>query len=191
MQTGRTIRGRNYASSRALAFAFVAGLIFGLALPASAQKNSNFGTVTLQANKFESLSVTAAPALVNFNLVAAGGVAVGSVPVTITTSWVLFPFRTATTYAYFVSAASALSNGAGSNITSSQVLGSVNGGPMTAFTGVSPFSAAASLQIVSTFIFFNIFGSSTDTLNLEINTTGFRLPAGTYSGLLVIQAQAI
>ena len=28
-------------------------------------------------------------------------------------------------------------------------------------------------------------------LNLEINTTSVRLPAGTYSGLLVIQAQAI
>jgi hypothetical protein len=185
------MRGGNDASKRAVIFLFVAVLLLALAVPARAQKNSNYGTVNLQANKFESLSVTAAPALVNFNLVAAGGVAPGSAPITVTTTWVLFPFRTATTYAYFVSSAAALTDGAGNNITSSQVQGSVNGGAYTAFTGASPFSPSGSVQIYSTFIFFNIWGSHTDTLNLQINTTGVKLPAGIYSGLLVIQAQAI
>ncbi len=167
-------------------------LLLGLAAPARAQKNSNFVTVNLQANMKDSLSVTAAPALVNFNLVPTGGIAVGSVPVSITTSWILHPNMTATTYAYFLSAATALSDGAGNNIASSRVLGSVNGGGFTAFTSASPFSASASLQIFSVLIKgFNRNGSNTDSLNLEIDTTGMLLPAGIYSGLLVIQAQAI
>ena len=192
METERTTRGRSQGTSRALAFAFLAVLLLGLAAPAPAQINSNFVTVNLQANMKDSLSVTAAPALVNFSLLPTGGVSVGSVPVSITTSWNLHPPLTATTFAYFVSAAAALTDGAGDNIGSSRVLGSVNGGAFTSFTGASPFSASTSIQIFSVRIKgFNRVGSNTDSLNLEIDTTGMSLPAGTYSGLLVIQAQAI
>lgn len=180
------------AAGGGLRLVVAAVLLLGLAAPARAQKNSNFVTVNLQANMKDSLSVTAAPALVNFTLVPAGGVSVGSVPVSITTSWKLHPPLTATTYAYFLSAAAALSDGAGDNIASSRVLGSVNGGAFTTFTGASPFSASTSLQIFSVLIKgFNRNGSHTDSLNLEIDTTGVLLPAGIYSGLLVIQAQAI
>lgn len=186
------IRGMIYGSGQARAFLIVAALLLGLAAPARAQKNSNFATVNLQANMADSLSVTASPGLVNFALVPAGGVSVGSVPVTITTSWRLHAPVTATTYAYFLSAPAALSDGTGNNIASSRVLGSVNGGAFATFTGASPYTAGSSLQIFSVRIKgFNRVGSNTDSLNLEIDTTGFRLPAGIYSGLLIIQAQAI
>jgi hypothetical protein len=192
MQIEPTTRLNRRTPVCSFAPAILVALLVGWVSPAYAQKNSNFATVNLQANMVDSLSVTAAPALVNFNLVAAGGVAPGSVPVAITTSWNLHPPLTATTYAYFSSAAIALTDGVGDNIASSRVLGSVNGGAFTALTGVSPFSANASLQIFSVRIKgFNRVGSNTDNLNLEIDTTGLLLPAGTYSGLLIIQAQAI
>jgi hypothetical protein len=38
---------------------------------------------------------------------------------------------------------------------------------------------------------FNRNSSHSDTLNLNINTTGLALPAGTYTGTLHIQAQAL
>ena len=192
MKTEPKIRRHRLAVARSLAFAILVALLLSSAAPAQAQKNSNFVTVSLNANAKQSLSVTAAPALVNFNLIGAGGVAAGSVPISITTSWNLNPPLTATTYAFFASAAVALTDGAGDNIDSSRVLGSVNGGAFTAFTGVGPFSVNTSVQIFSVRIKgFNRVGSNTDSLNLEIDTTGLLLPAAIYSGLLIIQAQAI
>jgi hypothetical protein len=193
VKSKETVRGRNCASSHALAFAFVGVLLLGLAAPARAQKNSNFVTVNLQANATQSLSVTAAPALVNFNLLPAGGVSNGSVPVSVTTTWVLTTLiGTVKLYGYFASPVTALTDGAGDNIASSRVLGSVNGGAYSAFTGNSPFNAGSSLQLFNQFIFiFNTNSTRTDSLALQLNTTGVLLPAGTYSGLLVIQAQAL
>jgi len=48
------------------------------------------------------------------------------------------------------------------------------------------------MTLFDQFIFiFNFVGTRTDSLNLRINTTGLNLPAGTYTGLLHIQAQAL
>jgi hypothetical protein len=95
-------------------------------------------------------------------------------------------------YAYFTTPAAALTDGAGDNIPSASVAGSFNGGAFTAFTGTSPFAAGSSMTLFDQFIFiFNFFGTRTDSLNLRINTTGLNLPAGTYTGLLHIQAQAL
>ena len=89
-------------------------------------------------------------------------------------------------------AASALADGAGDNIPSANVSGSVNGGAFTALTGASPFAAGSSLAIFNQFIFFfNINATRTDSLNLRIDTTGLNLPAGTYTGVLHIQAQGL
>ena len=187
----KTIRGMIYRAGQALTYFVVVAVMLGVAAPARAQVNSNFGTVNLQANMADSLSVTASPSLVNFTLVPSG-ISVGSVPVSITTSWRLHPLVTATTYAYFLSAPAALTDGAANNIASSRVLGSVNGGAFATFTAANPFTAGSGLQIFSVRIKgFNRVGSNTDSLNLEIDTSGLGLPAGTYSGLLVIQAQAI
>jgi hypothetical protein len=160
--------------------------------PARAQLNSNIAGVNLAANLTTSLTVTASPGLVNFVLVPSG-TSTGSTTVSINTSWTLSPSVGAvTTYAYFTSAAAALTDGAGDNIPSSSVAGSVNGGAFTAFTGVSPFAAASSVTIsVIRILGNNKSGNQTNTLNMRINTTGLNLPAANYTGVLTIRAQAL
>ena len=158
-----------------------------------AQLNSKTATVSLNAALNSSITVTAAPGLVNFNL-PPSGVANGSVPVSITTSWVLpILFGQVTEYAFFASPGSALADGAGDNIPSANVSGSFDGGAFTAFAGTSPFAAGSSMTLFNQFvlILFNTSATRTDTLNLRIDTTGLRLPAGTYTGVLHIQAQAL
>jgi hypothetical protein len=161
-------------------------------LPAHAQLNSNIAGVNLAANLTTSLTLTASPGLVNFALIPSG-IANGSATITVNTSWTLSPSVGAvTTYAYFTSAAAALSDGAGDNIPSSSVSGSVNGGAFVAFAGASPFAAGSSVTLSSTRVLgFNKTGNHSDTLNMRINTTGLSLPAGNYTGVLSIQAQAL
>ncbi|MGH9678729.1 MAG: hypothetical protein ACRD4Y_02135 [Candidatus Acidiferrales bacterium] len=146
----------------------------------------------MSANMPSSLTVSATPGLVNFTL-ATSGVSTGSAPVSVTTTWSLNTFISRLSlYAYFASPASALADGAGHRIPSANVSGSVNGGAFTAFTGTSPFAATSSITVFSRFVLgFNIPQSRTDTLNLRITTTGLGLAPGFYTGLLVIQAQAI
>jgi hypothetical protein len=160
--------------------------------PAHAQLNSNIAGVNLAANVPTSLTVTASPGLVNFPLIPSG-ITNGSATITVNTSWTLSPSAgTVTTYAYFTSAAAALSDGAGDNIPSSSVFGSVNAGAFGAFTGASPFAAGSSITLSSTRILgFNKTGNHADTLNMRIDTTGLNLPAGNYTGVLTIQAQAL
>jgi hypothetical protein len=170
-------------------------LVAVLILPraAHAQLKSNIANVNLNASLSSSITVIAAPGLVNFAL-ARNGVANGNAPVSITTSWTLpIPIGTVTEYAYFSSATAALSDGASDNIPSASVSASANGGAYTAFTGTSPFAAGSSVTLFSQFIviLLNSTSARTDTLNLRIDTTGLNLPAGTYTGVLHIQAQAI
>jgi len=167
-------------------------ILFLPASTASAQISSNIAGVTLGAVLNSSLSVIAAPNAVNFALVA-NGVANGSTAVTVTTIWALHPsIGDVTLYAYFTSAAAALSNGAGGTIASSGVAGSVNGGAFSAFTGTSPFAAGSSIMLMTfRLLGNNRNGTRQDTLGLQIDTTGLALPAGTYSGILNIQAQAL
>ena len=113
------------------------------------------------------------------------------------TTWVLKTTRTTVkTYAYFASSTTALTDGGtpANIIGSIDVLGSINSGTNTAFTGASPFAAASSLTVFSLTIASgnaNRNSSHTDTLGLSIDTTGDNLPAATYTGTLIIQAQAI
>ncbi len=159
---------------------------------AGAQLKSNPASVSLNATLTSGLTITAAPGLVNFNLVR-NGTATGSAPISITTSWRLpLIFGNITEYAYFTSPAAALTDGASDNIPSASVSGSFDGGAYTAFTGTSPLAAGSSKTLFTQifFIFFSNPGTRTDTLSLQINTTGLNLPAGTYTGVLHIQAQA-
>jgi hypothetical protein len=169
------------------------GIAFALCSSrAGAQIKSNPAAVNLNAVLNTGLTITAAPGLVNFNLVR-NGTATGSVPVTITTSWRLpLIFGNIVEYAYFTNPAAALTDGASDNIPSSSVSGSFNGGAFTAFTGASPLAAGSSITLFNQFFFilFTNPGTRTDTLNLQINTTGLNLPAATYTGVLHIQAQA-
>ena len=167
-------------------------LAFLTAPVAPAQINSNVAGINLAAALNTSLTVLAAPSAVNFALVQ-NGISDGSAPITVTTIWSLRPnVGDVTVYAYFTTSAAALSNGAGINIVSARVFGSANGGAFAAFTGNSPFAAASSMTVATWRILGNNRnGTRVDTLALRISTTGLVLPAGSYSGVLNIQAQAL
>ena len=170
--------------------AFIMAFVF---VPAShAQLNSNNATVNLNAIMAESLTVAASPATVNFTL-APNGPASGSAPVSITTTWALGKTRTSVKlYAYFTSV-NALTDGAGDNIPTTSVTGSVNGGAAAPFTSVTPFGANGMTvfnQVIGAAGTFNSTHGP-DTIGLTINTAGLALPAATYTGVLNIQAQAI
>ncbi|PYT42505.1 MAG: hypothetical protein DMG45_09585 [Acidobacteria bacterium] len=168
--------------------------------PASAQINSNTGTVTLNATLSESLTVTVnSGSTVNFTLAPNTAANAGSTTTGVTTAWTLKPGRTAVAlWAYFGSATAALVHQTAGNtvdIPSSAVKIQVGGaGPYSALTAVSPFNAAASgLQIGSSISITgaNKTGSRADTLAYQIDTTVVpQLPADTYIGTLNIQAQA-
>jgi hypothetical protein len=177
---------------RGVSLALAAAVLVLIPMSGSAQLNSKVANVSLNASLSTAITVTAAPGVVNFALLRSG-ISTGSAPISITTTWTLpFFIGTVKEYAYFTSAASALADGAGDNIASANVSGSVNGGAFTAFTGASPFAAGSSLAIFNQFIFFfNINATRTDSLNLSINTTGLNLPAGAYTGVLHIQAQGL
>jgi hypothetical protein len=185
----RILRRPNLTLVKALLFLVLVALFPSLA---NAQLNSNIAGVNLTAVLTTSLTLSASPGAVNFNLVPSG-VANGSGTVAVTTTWTLVPSVGAVTvWAYFSTAVAALSDGAGDNIPSSSVLGSPNGGAFAPFTGVSPFAAGSSLQIFTVRILGNNrTGTRVDNLDLRINTTGLNLPAGTYSGVMHIQAQAL
>ncbi len=172
----------------AAALAFVV-----VCVPSShAQISSGPTAVALNATLAESLTLAVAPTTVTFNLVPSG-TANGSSPVTITTTWVLGRNRTAlNVYAYFTSA-TALVDGGGDIIPTSSFNGSINGGAYSPFTGgAGPYGVNSKVVYTRAIGGAGTFNAAhTDTLGLQINTTGLNLPAGAYTGTLDIQAQAI
>jgi hypothetical protein len=100
---------------------------------------------------------------------------------------------------FFSSATAALTNGAATpvNIPASEVLGQMTTGApttFTSFTQTAPLGAAgAGLTLFSEPLTgTNRTANRTDNLNLEINLAAQpQLPAGTYTGTLNIQAQAL
>ena len=166
-------------------------VLMALAPASQAQIVSNQATVNLNAVLGESLTVIAGPGTVNFALLPAG-VSNGSSPVAITTNWTLGPARTQVNlYAYFLTAV-ALTDGGGNNIPSANVRGSVNAGPFAAFTGgAGPFGANSIQVFNQAIVAANQNSSRADSVGLQIDTAGLGLPAGTYTGVLNIQAQAL
>ncbi|MGB6721042.1 MAG: hypothetical protein WBE72_09630 [Terracidiphilus sp.] len=164
--------------------------------------NSNTASVSLTATLNESLTVAATPSAVTFALVS-GGTATGSAPVAMTTTWVMNASRaTVTLTGYFSSATAALTSGGSSpvNIPTSEVLGQVTTGAPTTYTAFTQTPATggvgvtgASLVLVSQAITAaNRASTRSDNLNLEINLASqTQLPAGTYTGTLNLQAQAL
>jgi hypothetical protein len=173
-------------------FLAVCLLCLAASATASAQIKSAVGPVALQATLPSSITVTATPALVNFALLPSG-ISNGSSAVSVTTTWSLGQNGLRLTlYAYFTTSTAALADAFGHKIPSANVSASVNGGGYAAFTGASPFAANSSITIFSRGVpGHQVTQSRTDTLNLRINTTGLGLVNGTYTGLLVLQAQAI
>jgi hypothetical protein len=158
---------------------------------AHAQLNSNQVNVTLNATLAESLTVSSSAGTLTVPIVP-NGTGAASPALTITSTWALAKTRTSVKlFAYFASAAAALSDGAGDNIPSANVLGSVNAGAYGPFTNVGAFTnnSIQMFSLTGGTLTFN--GTRNDTLNLEINTTGLGLPAAAYTGTLSLQAQAL
>jgi hypothetical protein len=154
--------------------------------------NSGPTTVALNATLAESLTLAVTPNAVSFTLVPSG-TANGNNPVSVTTTWVLGTARTSlNVYAYFTST-TALSDAGGDIIPTSKFNGSINGGTYSAFTGgTGPFGANSKVVYTRAIGGAGTFNSAhTGTVGLQIDTTGLNLPAGSYSGTLNIQAQAI
>lgn len=178
------------------------GLLAVTSPAALCQLNSNTATVSLNATLAESLTVAATPSAVNFTLVA-GGTATGSAPVAITTTWVMQGSRsTVTLTGYFASASAALTSGGSSpvNIPTSEVFGQVTTGSPTTYTAFtqSPGTGGVGVAGASLVLFqqaisgTNRAANRSDNLNLQINLTSQpQLPAGTYTGTLNLQAQAL
>lgn len=141
------------------------------------------------------LTVTSSPSTVNFAL-ASRQASPGSVPVSITTSWLLGVAATVRLYGYFSSSAALASTGSdGVTIPSTSVLGQCpTGAPtsLTPFTQAGPFSGSFSLLIFQQSALVSVLATRTDQLSLTIDLSSLpQLPAGTYSGTLILQAQAL
>jgi hypothetical protein len=164
----------------------------GLVAPGDgAQVSSNIAGVNLAAIMRDSISVSASPGLVDFAL-SGNGIAPGTATVVVNTAWVLRRPTTITTYGFFSSSTSALTNGAGKNIPSSSVSGSVNGGAFQPFTGACAFSANTCLTIFTRRLRrAQLRGVNNANLKLQISTVGLTLPPGTYTGVLHIEARAL
>lgn len=143
-----------------------------------------------------SLSISASPSALSFNLIAKGET-VGNSPINITTSYSgLTMSGNLNLYAFFMSSTAALAgNLSTTSIPSSAVSGQMTTGlPTTyiAFTQTSPVGGAgASLRLVSQHVLAGAASSRTDVLSLKIDLTNLpQLPADTYTGTLILQAQA-
>jgi len=190
MKTGTLLRG----AVAVLAITFATTMVSAQALNSGAQ------TIALNATMAESLTLTLSANAVNFTLSAGSAANAGSTAITATTAWTLKPGRTTVgVYAYFASAAAALTDGAGNNIPSSAFSIADNGGAATALTATVPAGggfggANAGLQLANVAITgANKTASRTDAMAFNINLTGGtlpQLPAATYTGTLNIQAQA-
>ncbi len=164
-----------------------------------AQLNSSAQNVTLNAVLSEALSISATPSNINFNLVQ-GGIAVASAPVAISTSWLVKSTRAnVTLMAWFATPSAALTDGASTpnNIPSSELYGLVSSGTPTSYTAFGQSNALGTsggglLLFTQAMSAANRSANRTDNLSLEINLTAQpQLPAGTYSGVLNLQAQAL
>jgi hypothetical protein len=173
-------------------------LLLGAQISFGQALNSSTASVTLNATLGETLTVAATPSTVNFALVS-GGTALGSVPVAITTTWVLAVGRANVILdAYFGTPTAALTFAGPpvANIPTSAVLGEdLLGSPTTytAFTQTNALgSAGTGLQIFSVpLTALNRAAVRVDSLLLEIDTSGLVLPAATYTGTMTLQAQAL
>jgi hypothetical protein len=182
---------------------FVFGWVFGFLLCVHASEGTAQAVrvgkpvVRLGASVGGSVTVTAAPAFLSFQLVARG-VAAGSSGVGVTTTWTgMNRLARLNLYGYFPGAGSALAGGSPPvNIPSSAVLGQVPAGVPSSFTPFTQSNPAggtsAGLLLYCEPFLRGGTGTRTDTLNMEIDLKDLpQLPAGSYTGTLYLQAQML
>jgi hypothetical protein len=143
------------------------------------------------------LSVSAAPSQLSFNLIP-GKTAPGNSPISIMTIWSGSTVgSTMSLYGYFASSTAALSgNVSAAAIPSSAISGQMTTGlptTYTPFTQTNPVgNASAGLKLFSQTVAGSGAGNRTDMLSLIIDLTDLpQMPADTYSGTLIIQAQVL
>lgn len=176
------------------------GLLLFAILPTAsfAQVLSGTASVNLNATLAQSLSISVTSgSTVNFTL-SNGAAANGDVPVVVQTTWNLTPLLVGAVslYGYFSTPAQALADASSNYITSTQVEGRMTTGtPVTyaPFTQTNPVGpAAGSLALYTELVtVLNAIKTRTDNLDLRINLTGQTIPAGTYTGVLTLQARSI
>lgn len=173
-----------------------AAVCLALTRPVSAQLNSIETSAALSALLLESLTVVLAPGATAFTLSGGSATNAATLPLVATTTWTFAAGRSSiSVYGYFSSASSALAHtlSAGStDIPSSRVEVSVNGGSLLAFDQTTPFGAAnAGRELFQqTLTLGTLVGLRVDTLNLNVNLSGYTLPADAYLGTLRVRAQA-
>ena len=148
-------------------------------------------TLTFAACCSVTLSLTSTSE--SFSLTAGSATNPGTSAIAATTTWSLKPPDNLNVYAYFLNSTAALTDLAGHNIPSSAVSISDNGGASQPLTNTVPFAGSnAGLQLERIPIRgYNKSGSVIDNMNFNVNLSTLpQLPAGTYVGLLMIQAQA-
>ena len=192
------IRGAKRSSRLVLPIMLIAFCLLG-SRAALAQITSSATGIALSASLSESLTLSATPSSVTFTLVK-GGTANGSSAVAITTTWVLLPSRAnLVLYSYFASSTAALTDGNATpnNIPTSAVLGTMTSGTPTTATAYTQSNAvgpsnAGLLLFTVPLTSSNREGTRTDNLTLQISLASLpQLPAGTYTGTLTLQAQAL
>lgn len=166
--------------------------------PARAQIVSGLAPVDMRAVVASSLTIAIpSGSNIDFALVQ-GGLANGSVPAVITTTWSLNPGRIGdvSLYGYFTAPSAALA-GATYNISSAFVEGRMaTGTPVayTPFTQTNPVGPAGGSLLLFREVITgrNKDKTRTDNLDLRINLTSSPgVPMGTYTGTLRIIARAI
>lgn len=165
---------------------------------ASAQPGllSNIATVTINATKPTSLTVTVnsggTQTLASLTDNATNNFAT---PVNITTAWDINPSAASVSLVgYFSNPAQALTNGP-DNIASSLVKGMMSTGTPTSMTAFTQNAVGGAGQAGGSLLLFttaisgaNKKSSRTDDLNLQIDLTGQTATAGTYNGTLNLRA---
>ena len=173
-------------------------MIFAVGLattPAAAQLNSNTGTVTINANLPESLTVNLTNTTITIPLTENTASNTQTAPVagtSITTAWVLQPGRTAAKVFVYSATANPLTNGTDTiPATSIKVSNNGIGGTYTALAAGTPFGTGLQIGATINITGANRSSSRIDTVFFAIDTTfNAQLSAGTYTGTLNVQAQA-
>ncbi len=176
-------------------FVFLAIVLAVVAMPAAAQVNSNTGTVTINANLPEALTVNLTNATVTIPLTENTAANQSTAPVagtSITTAWVLQPGRTAVKVFVYAATANPLSNGTDTiPATSISISNTGQGGTYNALAAGTPFGTGLQIGAATNITGANKNSNRTDTIFFQIDTTfNPQLSAGLYTGTLNVQAQA-
>lgn len=177
--------------------AFCIGLVSAEAPAHAAALNGNRVDVVLSGTVLETLAVVVALPTIAFGNVTPGTVNTAPLgqAVGIVTTWNLNVGRVVKMYAYFDTAAAAMTGTlTGDTIPVSAFTGSFNGGASASFSSSSPFTAAATSMTLfsNTITLANAVTLRTDSLALTMDlTNNNQLKTDIYAGTMHIQAQAV